>query len=65
VGLDDFEVPEAIDDRTVRFTAKQVHWRNLGTAGGLTILPKHDHGRSGLQQNPVFLSGGFRSVSFR
>lgn len=42
VGLDDFEIPVALDDRTVQFTAKQVHWRNLGTAGGLTILPKHE-----------------------
>ncbi len=41
VGLDYFEAPEAIDDRTVKFTAKEVHWRNLGAAGGLTILPKH------------------------
>ena len=41
VGLDYFEAPEALDDRTVKFTAKEVHWRNLGAAGGLTILPKH------------------------
>lgn len=41
VGLDYFEPPEALDDRTVRFTAKEVHWRNLGIAGGLIILPKH------------------------
>jgi microcin C transport system substrate-binding protein len=41
VGLDNFEPPEALDERTVRFTAKEVHWRNLGIAGGLTILPAH------------------------
>jgi microcin C transport system substrate-binding protein len=41
VGLDNFEAPEALDERTVRFTAKEVHWRNLGIAGGLTILPAH------------------------
>lgn len=41
VGLDYFETPEALDERTVRFTAKEVHWRNLGIAGGLIILPKH------------------------
>ncbi|HMO51702.1 MAG TPA: extracellular solute-binding protein [Kiritimatiellia bacterium] len=41
VGLDTFDTPEALDDRTVRFTAREVHWRNLGTAGGLLILPKH------------------------
>lgn len=42
VGLDNFNPPEVIDDRTVKFVAKEVHWRNLGIAGGLTILPKHD-----------------------
>jgi microcin C transport system substrate-binding protein len=42
VGLDSFEPPEALDDRTVRFTAKEVHWRNLGTVGGLLILPRHE-----------------------
>ena len=41
VGLDDFETPVALDERTVQFVAKKVHWRNLGTAGGLLILPKH------------------------
>jgi len=41
VGLDNFETPVALDDRTVKFVAKEVHWRNLGTAGGLLILPKH------------------------
>ncbi|MGA1530010.1 MAG: extracellular solute-binding protein, partial [Kiritimatiellia bacterium] len=41
VGLEGFEKPEVLDERTVRFTAREVHWRNLGIAGGLTILPKH------------------------
>lgn len=41
VGLDNFESPEALDDRTVRFSAREVHWRNLGTVGGLIILPRH------------------------
>jgi microcin C transport system substrate-binding protein len=41
VGLEGFEKPEALDERTVRFTAREVHWRNLGIAGGLIILPKH------------------------
>lgn len=42
VGLDNFETPEAVDDYTVRFTAKEVHWRNLGIAGNMLILPKHE-----------------------
>lgn len=33
--------PEIIGSKTVRFTADEVHWRNLGAAGGFEILPKH------------------------
>ena len=33
--------PEIVDRNTVRFTADEVHWRNLGAAGGFEILPKH------------------------
>jgi len=42
VGLDNFSEPEVIDERTVRFTARDVHWRNLGISGGMLILPKHE-----------------------
>ncbi|HMP89550.1 MAG TPA: extracellular solute-binding protein [Kiritimatiellia bacterium] len=42
VGLDNFERPEVLDDRTVRFKAKDVHWRNLWSAGGFLILPRHE-----------------------
>lgn len=41
VGLDRFEIPVKIDERTVQFTAKEVHWNNLWAAGGLTVLPSH------------------------
>lgn len=41
VALEAFETVEAVDDATVRFTAKYVHWRNLSAAGGLDILPRH------------------------
>lgn len=41
VGLMNFDPPERIDDRTVRFTAQDVHWRNLWSAGGFSILPSH------------------------
>jgi len=41
VGLDYFDKPVAIDDKTVQFTAREVHWRNLGIASGMNILPKH------------------------
>ena len=33
--------PEVLDRLTIRFTASEVHWRNLGAVGGFEILPKH------------------------
>ena len=33
--------PEVVDDRTVRFTATEVHWRTLLSLGSFHILPKH------------------------
>ena len=33
--------PKVINPLTIRFTAEEVHWRNLGTSGGFEILPKH------------------------
>jgi microcin C transport system substrate-binding protein len=41
VGLDRFEAPVKIDGRTVQFTAKEVHWNNLWSVGGMLILPSH------------------------
>ncbi|WFB35417.1 extracellular solute-binding protein [Kiritimatiellota bacterium B12222] len=41
VGLDRFEVPVKIDDRSVQFTAKEVHWGNIWACGGFSILPSH------------------------
>ena len=41
VSLERFESPVVIDPQTIRFTAKDVHWVNLGAAGGFHILPKH------------------------
>ena len=40
VGLERFNPPRILDKTTIQFTAKDVHWRNLGTVGGLTILCK-------------------------
>lgn len=39
VSLQVFNSPEIIDSRTIRFTAKSAHWKNLGAAGGFHILP--------------------------
>lgn len=41
VALEKFERPVIVDERTVRFTATEVHWRNLSALGGMNILPKH------------------------
>ncbi len=40
IDMERFDPPEVIDDRTIRFTAKTVHWKNLGAAGGFHILPQ-------------------------
>ena len=39
--FESFESITVIDDHCVRFAVKEVHWRNLLTAGGFAILPKH------------------------
>ncbi|MBS0012595.1 MAG: ABC transporter substrate-binding protein [Desulfobacterales bacterium] len=41
VSLERFKPPEIVNERTIRFTAKSVHWKNLLALGGLNILPKH------------------------
>ena len=41
IGLERFAPPEVLDEATIRFTAKEVHWENLLTLAGLQILPKH------------------------
>lgn len=41
VDLERFEPPEQLDDRSIRFTAKEAHWKNLLTVAGLNVLPEH------------------------
>ena len=41
VSLERFGSPVIIDSHTIRFTAKNIHWENLGACGGFHILPKH------------------------
>ena len=41
VYLGRFESAEVVDELSVRFKAKQVHWANLDSCGGFPILPKH------------------------
>ncbi|MGQ9660967.1 MAG: extracellular solute-binding protein [Kiritimatiellia bacterium] len=41
VSLETFEPPTVVSTNCIRFHASEVHWRNLGAAGGFHILPKH------------------------
>lgn len=41
VALGVFASPEVLAPRTIRFHAKESHWRNLLAAGGFEIMPKH------------------------
>jgi microcin C transport system substrate-binding protein len=41
VSLARFEPPVKVDERTVTFTATQVHWKNLLAIGGIQVLPSH------------------------
>lgn len=41
VNLQTFDPPEVVSSNVIRFTAREVHWRNLGAAGGFPILPQH------------------------
>ncbi len=41
VSLERFEPPVVSDPHTIQFTAREVHWQNLGAASGFLILPKH------------------------
>ncbi len=40
-NMERFEPPQVLDDKTIRFTAKQIHWKNLMAAGDLLVLCKH------------------------
>ncbi len=54
LSLERLGEPEIVDEgRAIRFRAKEVHWQNLGAAGGFSILPKH-----------VFANLDFNKVNF-
>ncbi len=44
ISMERFDPPEVIDSHTIRFTAKDVHWKNLLSLGGLSIMPEHAYG---------------------
>ena len=41
VEMERFLPPVVVNDHTIRFTARDVHWKNLGAAGQFLILPRH------------------------
>lgn len=53
VALVAFESPEVLDEHTIRFRAREVHWRNLGAAGGIQVMPRH-----------VFEGRNFNAINF-
>jgi microcin C transport system substrate-binding protein len=45
VEMERFTSTEVVDKYTIRFTARDVHWKNLQTAGEFLILPKHAYAK--------------------
>ena len=41
VALERLHPPVVLDEHTIQFTAREVHWGNLLSAGGFHILPRH------------------------
>jgi len=41
LDMERFKPPVVIDKYTICFTAREVHWKNLGIAGGFHVLCKH------------------------
>ncbi len=41
ISMERFHPPRVIDPKTIVFTAKTVHWKNMLAIGGFNVLPKH------------------------
>ena len=41
IDFERFHAPEIIDERTIRFRAREVHWKNLVSLGLFHVLPAH------------------------
>ena len=74
VALGCFDSPQVLDSRTIRFQAKESHWRSLLAAGGFQIMPKHafqgqDFNRLDLDRpvvsGPYVLSGVKEQIEIR
>ena len=53
IDFERFHAPEIINDQTVRFTAREVHWKNLLSLGSFAVLPAH-----------VFRDQDFNKINF-
>ena len=53
IAFERFHAPEVINERTIRFTAKEVHWKNLLSLGSFHIFPAH-----------VFQGKDFNKINF-
>ncbi len=51
LSMERFEPPKVIDEHTIQFTAKQIHWKNLQAAGGFQILCRHAY--AGMDFNTI------------
>ncbi len=63
VDLERFEPPVVVNEREIRFTAREVHWKNLLTLSGLNILPKHSMATQDFNKINFYfpvVSGGYR-----
>lgn len=66
--LERFDPPQVLDELTIRFTARQVHWNNLLTLANLYIMPRHTF--SALEFNKInfelpVVSGPYRVGELR
>ena len=41
IAFERFHRPEVLDEQTIRFKAKEVHWKNLLSLGSFHVLPAH------------------------
>ena len=53
IDFERFHPPQVVDERTIRFKAKEVHWKNLLSLGSFQVLPAH-----------VFKGRDFNKINF-
>ena len=53
IAFERFHRPEVLDEKTIRFEAREVHWKNLLSLGSFHVLPSH-----------VFKDRDFNKINF-